>query len=561
MHLTIKDFAVVHSAELTFPKGMLVISGETGSGKSLIVDALAFLTGQRAASSMVRHTALRAELQAEFSLKDARLSKLWLQENALDDDNDDHCILRRILYADGGSRAWINGRAVSLYQLEQLAQHLVQIHGQHANQVLLSPQQQLQLLDNYADNQSLCIAVEQAYEQWKTIDTQHRCLLEQLHTPDISELLQHQLDELTALDLEPDAIQKLRDNYKRHSHLAALTEACHAALDALTHDETPSALRCMQNAQHSLGGVAEYEGRINEAQDLISQASIQIDEVGRMLSHLLDALEEDPSRLHHLETQYTRLHDLARKHRCSIEELHHRRSHIAAQLTAVQHADQQLADLESLLEQAQTTWKNASTQLHDARQSAARALGVQVQSILSELGMQGSQFVIDIVLKKESTPSPSGSERCQFLVSTNPGQPLRSLRHVASGGELARIALAIEVAGLEREHVATLIFDEVDMGIGGATAEIVGQKLHDLSAHRQVLCVTHLPQVAAKADTHFRVQKAPREGMTQSAIVHLKTYQDRTDEIARMLGGIHINPETHAAARSLLGPQQKHSNA
>lgn len=548
-HLSIKDFAVVRATELEFGPGMTVVSGETGAGKSLMVDALGFLSGLRADSGVVRHGAERAELSAEFALTAGHPAEHWLRENELDDDG--HCQLRRVIRADGGSRAWINGRPAPLSQLAELAGHLVEIHGQHEHQALLARGSQLALLDAYARNAGEREQVRQASARWQALLDEREALSAQGDVSDRIAYLGHQLAELEREDLEPASIAALGASHRRQAHAAALIEACGQAADRLNGDHGESALGLLQACRHALARVAEHEPRLGEVDALLDGAAIQLDEALAVLDRIRDDLDADPAQFEAMERRMGRLHDLARKHRVAPEQLAAQRDRLAAEAETLRGADARLQRIDALVAEASDAWRQAAAALSATRTHAAAALGAATTTLIGELGMGGGQFLIELQPQDGPRPDPNGAERVEFLVAANAGQPPRPLRKVASGGELSRVSLAIEVAALGLDAVPTMVFDEVDSGIGGAVADIVGQKLRALGEQRQVLCVTHLPQVAAKGHAHYRVSKAPVEGMTQSA-VELLTPQGRQEELARMLGGVDVSKEARAAARKLL---------
>lgn len=548
-HLSIKDFAVVRATELEFGPGMTVVSGETGAGKSLMVDALGFLSGLRADSGVVRHGADRAELSAEFQLPAEHPGLTWLADNELDDDA--QCQLRRIIRADGGSRAWINGRPVTSSQLSDLAARLVEIHGQHEHQALMARNSQLALLDAYARNSAQREQVRQASQRWQALLDEHDALSAQGDVSDRIGFLEHQLAELEREDLDPAAIAALDTNHRRQAHATALIGACESVVQQLNGDEGPSALGLLQDSRHDLARVAEHEPRLGEVDALLDSAAIQIEEALALLDRVRDDLDADPTQFEAMERRLGRLHDLARKHRVAPDELAAHRDHLTAEVDSLRGADERLQQLDKHIEAAIGVWQGAASVLSASRQSAAQALSAATTTLIGELGMGGGQFLIQLQPQETLRPDPNGAERVEFLVAANAGQPPRALRKVASGGELSRISLAIEVAALGLDSVPTMVFDEVDSGIGGAVADIVGQKLRALGEERQVLCVTHLPQVAAKGHAHYRVSKAPVDGMTQSA-VELLGPQARQEELARMLGGVEVSKEARAAARKLL---------
>ncbi len=549
-HLSIKDFAVVRATELEFGQGMTVVSGETGAGKSLMVDALGFLSGLRADSGVVRHGASRAELSAEFTLTLDAPARQWLHDNELDDE--EQCQLRRVIRADGGSRAFINGRPVPVSQLSELAALLVEIHGQHEQQALLSRPSQLALLDAYARNEAERAAVRAAANQWQALVDERDALSQQGDVSDRIGFLGHQLGELQREDLEPASLAALTANHRRQAHSAALIESCQRAGGLLNGDDDgPSLLSLLQQVRHELGRVSQHDARLGDIDAMLDAAGIQLHEALAQLDRVQDDLDTDPDAFAEAERRLSRLHDLARKHRVPMEELAATCTRLEAELEQLRGADERLSRLADEINKAAAHWQAQAATLTASRSGAAKALSETTTALIGELGMGGGQFLIELEPQAQPKPDPNGAERVEFLVAANAGQPPRALRKVASGGELSRISLAIEVAALGLDAVPTMVFDEVDSGIGGAVADIVGRKLRALGERRQMLCVTHLPQVAAKCHAHYRVSKAPVEGMTQSA-VELLDGKGREEELARMLGGAEVSKEARAAARKLL---------
>lgn len=548
-HLSIKDFAVVRATELEFGPGMTVVSGETGAGKSLMVDALGFLSGLRADSGVVRHGAPRAELSAEFALEQLQAARRWLADNELDDE--EQCQLRRVIRADGGSRAFINGRPVTLTQLTELAGLLVEIHGQHEQQALLARPSQLALLDAYAGNTEARRSVRQATAAWQALVDEADALSQQGDVSDRIGFLEHQLRELEREDLEPAAIAALEASHRRQAHASALLTACEVASGRLNGDDDGGALDLLQQVRGELGRVAEHDPRLGEVDALIDSAAIQLHEALALLDRVRDDLDADPEQFAENERRLGRLHDLARKHRVAMAELGPHRERMQTEVEQLRGADERLQRLAGEIEKAAAAWRTQAAVLSESRLRAASELSTTTTGLIAELGMGGGQFLIQLEPHGDGQPDAQGAERVEFLVAANAGQPPRPLRKVASGGELSRISLAIEVAALDLDAVPTMVFDEVDSGIGGAVADIVGQKLRALGEKRQVLCVTHLPQVASKGHAHYRVSKAPVDGMTQSAVEKLDT-RAREEELARMLGGVEVSKEARAAARKLL---------
>ena len=546
--LSIRDFAVVAHAELEFGAGLTVISGETGAGKSLLVDALGFLCGARADAAAVRHGAERAELEAEFALADCPAAMAWLREAELDDG--DACHLRRTLRADGGSRAWINGRAATVAQLAELAGLLVEIHGQHEQQALLSRATQTTLLDAHARHPQLLASVRDSALRWRGLRDEREALLARGDVAERQAWLRHQLEELNSEALEPEALAAIDASHRRHAHAASLIAACELALEQLGGDAALGSQ--VQHLRSALQREAANESRLTEVDGMLDSAAIQLDEALALLERIRGDLDLDPEALEDIERRLSRVQDLARKHRMPPDKLAAHRDVLAAELESLADADARLQTLDHAIAQALSDWHDVAGQLSASRRKAGDALAGAVEALIGELGMGGGRFDVQLdAITDPHVPDPNGAERAEFLVCANAGQVPRPLRKVASGGELSRISLAIEVAALGMDAVPTMVFDEVDSGIGGAVAAAVGARLRALGETRQVLCVTHQPQVAAAGHAQYRVSKAARDGITQSAVEVLDT-DGRIAEIARMLGGAQVTKEALAAARKLL---------
>ena len=551
--LYVKDFAIVREAEVAFGPGMTVVSGETGAGKSLLVDALLLLCGSRADAAMVRHGATRAELAAVFRVAPSHAAAAWLAAQALDEG--EGCQLRRVVAAEGGSKAWINGRPATIGQLAELGPLLVEIHGQHEHQALLDRGHQRDLLDAWGDHGALLDQVRSQALAWREAGRKLQALSGAGDPAARVDWLQHQLEELEQDGLAPAEIDALVATHRRQSHGAALLQGCETALALLDGDEGPAAAGLLRQLLGTLSRLQEHEPRLAEVAGLVDAALIDLDEAAAQLARVRDDLDLDPDRLAELDRRLARLHDLARKHRCEPRQLIERREAMAAELEQLRAGEGELERLRAQREALFRGWREAATALGRARQAASKRLGRAVSGLMAELGMPGGRFDAALEPLDGSEPDPAGAERVEFLVSANAGQPPRPLRKVASGGELSRIALAIEVAALGMDDVPTMVFDEVDSGIGGAVAEVVGQKLRALGRERQVLCVTHLPQVAAQGHHHLSVHK-DRDGKGTASHVRPLDAAARAEELARMLGGIELTAETRAHARKMLEQAQ-----
>ncbi|MBX3724660.1 MAG: DNA repair protein RecN [Xanthomonadales bacterium] len=549
-HLSVRDFAIVESVELGLAAGLTVVTGETGAGKSLLVDALLLLSGGRADSTVVRSGAERAELSAGFDLSALPDVRDWLAENDLDDGED--CLLRRVVRVAGASRAWINGRQVTLQTLGDLAARLVGIHGQHEHQSLLARSSQLDLLDRHGGHGSLRAQVADAAARWQALARRCRALEQRGGAdPERLDLLRHHLDELKAHALTREALAALEQEHHRLSHQGETLAACAGARDLLDGDDEGSLLAGLARARQLLDRAQAGDPALVGVLQSLATAQLELGEAVRSLDAHLDGAETDPARLARVEAQLSRLHDLARKHRVAPADLTGQRDRLAAELEDALGADQQLSELAGELSRTRGEWLALATRLSAARAAAAERLGTEVTALMAELGMAGGRFEVALEPAAAQSPEAAGLERCEFMVCANPGQAPRPLRKVASGGELSRIALAIQVATLGEDPVPTMVFDEVDSGVGGAVAEILGRKLRRLGGHAQVLCVTHLPQVAAQGQHHLSVRKLASDGQTRTQVLPLAA-DHRIDELARMLGGVRITPETLAHARQML---------
>lgn len=547
--LYVRHFAVVEAAEIAFGPGLTVVSGETGAGKSLLVDALMLLAGARADSGMVRAGSDRAELAAEFDLSDLPLARQWLLSEELDEDGS--CQLRRVIRTEGSSKAWINGRPANARQLGELAALLVEIHGQHEHQALLSRSHQLALLDAYAGHDDLLAQVRDNAGRWRDLGMRMRKLSGGDDRERRIEMLRHEIAELEKWALPETELTELEANHRRLANAGRLAEGAASVVELLDGDSEFALRRALGRAHAELGKLAMLDDRLGSLLELLDNAGIELGEAADGLTRYAQDVDLDPERYTEVDNHLARLHELSRRHRLPMAELHDRLTTLRTELAELEGAGDALEQLAAQRQQLEQDYARAAARLSQARAAAASKLGEEVSHLMAELGMSGGQLRIELETVAGEEPDPQGRERCELLVSANPGQPPRPLRKVASGGELARISLAIEVATLGKDTVGSMIFDEVDTGIGGAVAEVVGQKLRALGGQRQVLCVTHLPQVAAQGHAHLRVSKHSDDGSTRTRIDTLDA-SGRRDELARMLGGVEITRETRAHAKQML---------
>jgi DNA repair protein RecN (Recombination protein N) len=550
LNLNIIDLAVVKTLDLDLEKGMSVLTGETGAGKSILLTALGLALGDRADSGYVRPDAKRAEINLEFDLADAPLARDWLAENELDDG--DRCLMRRVVSDDGRSKAYINNRPVTLQSLQELSEKLVEIHGQHAHLTLLGADEQRRLLDAFAKNQPLLDRLNACYREWHQAHRELAALRKaSLDHSEREELLRYQLEELTQLDLAHFDYQALSDEHSKLANLGQILSTGQQQIDVLYENDQVSVLRMLGHCLNELNHLARFAPELNSVCSLLSEAQIQIEEAALELRRFLELQEADPKRLEDLENQIGTIQSLSRKHHAAPEDLPELAQKLAHELDNLTHSEERIGDLEKEVAKSLEQYRQLAVELTEKRRDAAARLGQQISAMIKELGMPQGEFRVDLAALDGGEPKTNGLDKIEFLVSANPGMPPKPLAKVASGGELARISLAIQVTTSSDKTTPTMIFDEVDSGIGGGIAEIVGQKLRSLSRDRQVMCVTHLPQVAAQAHHHLFVAKNQQTDITSSTVRALED-EERVLEVARMLGGIQITENTLAHAREML---------
>jgi DNA repair protein RecN (Recombination protein N) len=545
----VKDLAIVSSLELDFKSGMTALTGETGAGKSVLIDALGLVLGDRADALMIRTGCEQAEVVAGFDLAACPDVRDWLTEQGMDDGEE--CLVRRVLIRKGRSRSFVNGRPVSGAQLQGLGEHLVDIHGQHAHQSLLRTATQRDLLDAYGGSTGLAAEVADLYRVYRDRDRRlHRLESESAERGRRLELLRYQVEELSTLGLSVAEIGELDHEQKRLANLGELQRVSGRLLQEV-YDGEPSLHAGLSHTRADLEALSNFDERLSATRELVESAVIQIEEAAANLRQYLDGLDLDAGLMEQVEIQFARVHDLARKYRVLPQQLPETLASLREELTAVEEDDTALEALAHERDQANQAFLSAAERLSAARHLAATKLSETVSNAMQELGMAGGRFAVELTRVHPEAAGAQGLDRVELQVSANPGQPLQSLAKVASGGELSRISLGLQVATAECGRVPTLVFDEVDVGIGGGVAEIVGKLLRALGNARQVLCVTHLPQVAAQAHNHLQVRKFTEDGQTYTAI-EILSGEERVGEIARMLGGQKITQRTLEHAREMI---------
>ena len=548
--ISIRDFAIIDRLSVEFGHGMTVLSGETGAGKSILIDALNLILGERADGGAVRDGAERSDITARFTLGDAPAANAWLAEREL--DADDECVIRRIVAREGRSRAWVNGTPMPVRELKTLGRLLVDIHGQHAQQSLLGRDAQRDLLDAYGEHAPLQTAVAEAAGTLR--DTRRSIArIEQRDGDGDSriDLLRYQVNELEALDLGVDELDALEAEHKRLASAERLIGDGQRALALLYEAEDGAAAERLGAAERLVGELAGIDTGFEATLELVASALIQTQEAADTLRRHVENLDIDPERFNEVETRLGTIRDMARKHHVAPSELPALAERLAAELAELEGAGEQLAALKQDEQRQITTYTDAAAALSQARQAAADTLGSAITDIIQTLGMPEGEFGVRVRSQASDRISDTGTDHIEFLIAANPGQSARPLDRVASGGELSRISLAIEVIAASRTRVPTLVFDEVDTGIGGGVAEIVGRQLRRLGHAGQSLCVTHLPQVAAQAEHHMYVAKQVRDGATRTRIATLDA-TDRVEELARMLGGVELTEQTRAHAADMI---------
>jgi DNA repair protein RecN (Recombination protein N) len=546
--LRIRDFAIVEALDLELAAGMTAVTGETGAGKSILVDAIGLLLGDRADSGTIRHGAERTDISAVFDLDALPAARAWLVERDLNGERE--CHLRRVIASNGRSRNYINGVPQPAQALRELGEWLVDIHGQHEHQSLLRREAQRQLLDDYAGNAALVAELADHYRTWSRLRQELRDLRQASSERDARlDILRYHLKELAALNLVEGEITELESEQRRLANASQLLDTGQQLLNELSESDEDTVADRLTHSLRELDTLSRLDARLLPVSELLNAALIQVQEASSELRGYVQALDLDPTHLAQIEQRLTAAHQLARKHRLDAAELPALQARFEAELDTLEHSETRLDELQQAVKAARAAYQQGADQLSERRTAAARELGERVSQALIGLGMPGGRFAI--TLERLEKPTPGGLETVEFQVSANPGQPLRPLAKVASGGELSRISLAIQVITARAARIPTLIFDEVDSGIGGGVAEVVGRQLRTLGGNRQVLCVTHLPQVAAQAHQQLKVEKQTDGESTYTQVASLET-EERVTEIARMLGGLELTANTLAHAREMV---------
>ncbi len=552
-HLCIRNFTTVDQCELELSAGLSVVTGETGAGKSVMLDALAMALGDRASNQVLRDENNNADISASFRLQEKTALLGWLNEHDLSNEDDPHeAILRRVITPSGRSRAYINGSPVNIADLKTVGEELVDLHNQHEHQSLLDKHSHGMLIDNFGGHQAQLAKVKDAAEQWQTLERKIQQFTAQNDGKEARlQLLSYQVQELDKLALEANESETLASEQKKLANAEQLLLGINEAMQACNGDESPGALGLLQLSQQRLSQLTVDLPSLAPALELISSAAIQAEEAFNELNAEQSQLSIDPERLQWVEQRLDALYSIARKHHVPVEQLFDTHQQLAQELADLEGGDEKISALKEQQTALQKTFTAAAKKLSKQRQSAVSKLSKAVNAKLDELQMAHCQFAIAIEPLASESPNTAGAESLEFLISTIPGKPPKALAKIASGGELSRISLAIAVVTAQTSNIPTVVFDEVDVGIGGGVAEVVGNLLRELGQRGQVFCVTHLAQVAAKGNSHLLAQKSVSKSDATTSITELNT-DKRTAELARMMGGLDVTQSSIAHAAEML---------
>lgn len=547
--LSIQNLALIEKLTLNFKTGFTTLTGETGAGKSILLDALGLALGERADSSLVRYHTPRAEVTAQFDIRALPHIQHWLAEQDLDDE--DLCMLRRTVNAEGRSKAYINGRPVPASSLKTLGDFLIDIHGQHEHQSLLSANQQLTLLDAYANHTPLLMQTKQDFNAWQTLNKRYETLnAAQTDFQSRLDLLSFQQNEFAEINPTEGEFETLSEQQSTLSHANEIKQACQFCYDNI--EGETGATEQIQNAISALEEIIEYSPALAGTIQQLNSSLIDIQEAASEVQHHAEQIELDPEQLTMLDERLQALFALAKKYTIEPEQLVEKHLQIKEGLSQLEHSDTELESLKAEIEQAWSNVQQSAETLNKSRQKAGKKLGKIVTETMHTLGMPNGLFEIQLA---QTSATAKGVDKAEFLVTANKGQPLQPLAKVASGGELSRISLAIQVATAEVASLPTLIFDEVDVGIGGGIAEVVGKKMQQLGLHKQILSITHLAQVASHGHNHWRIEKQTKGEATFTQVSELTT-EHRIEELARMMGGLTLTEQTLNHAKEMLSTAQ-----
>jgi DNA repair protein RecN (Recombination protein N) len=554
LQLNIQNFAIVKSLDIDWQSGMTTITGETGAGKSIAIDALGLCLGDRATTNVVRPNSKKAELAATFDIQNNLSAQQWLNQHDLLLESSNDCILRRIISAEGRSKAYINGSQVPLVQLKEVGQLLINIHGQHDHQLIVKSSQQCKLLDEYADHKPYLDEVSHYYQQWHKLNKELTLLQHNKQQREAQQqLLQYQVNELNEFSLQSGEFETLESDYKRHANAQDLLDTTLQSLQTLAENESFNVLDSLKQCSENISSLARLDNRLNNVATILSDSVLQVEEASGDLKHYYQDLELDPQAFAMIEDRYSTALQLSKKHSLSPENLVNFHQELIQKLASISKDESRIDSVIDEISITEQNYQDSALSLTSSRKKAAKALSKLISHSMQELNMPHGKFNISIESSNNqaSNITANGLDKIDFQVSINPGQELEAMNKVASGGELSRISLAMQVILADKIVTPTLIFDEVDVGISGPTAAMVGSKLQQLAKNTQVICVTHLPQVACKGHQQFFVSKLTDGEHTETKVTELSE-QSRIKEIARLLAGDKISEHSLANAQELL---------
>lgn len=554
LQLNIQNFAIVKSLDIDWLSGMTTITGETGAGKSIAIDALGLCLGDRATTNVVRPNSKKAELAATFDTKNNLSAQQWLNQHDLSLEGSNECILRRVISAEGRSKSYINGSQVPLVQLKEIGQLLINIHGQHDHQLIVKSSQQCKILDEYADHKPLLNEVKHYYQQWQKLNKELALLQQNKQQREAQQqLLQYQVKELNEFALQSGEFDVLESDYKRHSNAQDLLDTTLQSLQTLAENENFNVLDSLRLCSENISSLARLDNRLKNVETILNDSVLQVEEASADLKHYYQDLELDPQAYAIIEERYSTALQLAKKHSLTPENLVSYHQELISELAAITNDESRIDTVIEEITRTEQNYQESASLLTASRKKAAETLSQLISKSMQELNMPHGQFHISIISSNNnaSNISANGADKIDFQVSINPGQALEAMNKVASGGELSRISLAMQVILADKVITPTLIFDEVDVGISGPTAAMVGSKLQQLAKNTQVICVTHLPQVACKGHQQFFVSKLTDGEHTETKVTELSE-QSRVQEIARLLAGDKISEHSLANAQELL---------